>query len=90
MSAQQGHDAVVKLLVEHKSINVNLADEYGKTPLIQSAQNGHTRVVHLLLQHPDIDVNLQREGGATPLYSVVQKKVTVLLSTSLAWPAWAG
>ena len=24
------------------------------------------------------------------LYSVVQKKVTVLLSTSLAWPAWAG
>ena len=23
-------------------------------------------------------------------YSVVQKKVTVLLSTSLAWSAWAG
>ena len=23
-------------------------------------------------------------------YSVVQKKVTALLSTSLAWPAWAG
>ena len=23
-------------------------------------------------------------------YSVVQKKVTILLSTSLAWPAWAG
>ena len=26
----------------------------------------------------------------TDTYSIVQKKVTVLLSTGLAWPSWAG
>ena len=35
---------------------------------------------------------MQRPFAAAPAvyYSVVLKKVTVVLSTSLAWPAWAG
>ena len=64
MAAQNGHTAVVSLLLENHA-QIDLADNDGITPLLMAAKNGHTEVVRLLLQAgADPLVSVQ---GATPL-----------------------
>jgi ankyrin repeat protein len=47
-AARNGHEAVVKLLLE-KAADVDSEDGYGRTPLSWAAENGHGAVVKLLL-----------------------------------------
>src|SRR5271156_6649788 len=54
-AASSGHEAVVKLLLEHKA-DVNAKDSYGETALHGAASKGHEAVVKLLLEHK-ADVN---------------------------------
>jgi ankyrin repeat protein len=50
-AASSGHEAVVKLLLEHKAdVNVK-GGWYGRTALYRAASNGHEAVVKLLLEH---------------------------------------
>jgi ankyrin repeat protein len=49
-AAVDGHEAVVKLLIE-KGANLECRDtKHGQTPLWQAAANGHEAVVKLLLE----------------------------------------
>jgi hypothetical protein len=48
-AAENGHEGVVKLLVE-KVVVVDSKDESGQTPLSWAAENGHEGVVKLLLE----------------------------------------
>ena len=51
-AAQNGHEAVVKLLLETGKVDVDSKDKgYGQTPLSWAAQNGHEAVVKLLQSH---------------------------------------
>jgi ankyrin repeat protein len=48
-AAQEGHEAVVKLLLE-RGAQVEVTDRYGRTPLLWAIEKGHEAVVKLLLE----------------------------------------
>ncbi|KAH0536261.1 hypothetical protein FGG08_006856, partial [Glutinoglossum americanum] len=67
-AAENGHEAVVKLLLGVESIDMNSKDWYnGQAALLWAAQNGHEAVVKMLLSVESIDVNSKDEGGKTAL-----------------------
>jgi ankyrin repeat protein len=50
-AAGQGHEEVVKLLLQTGKVDVDSKDtEYGRTPLSWAAEEGHEEVVKLLHQ----------------------------------------
>jgi ankyrin repeat protein len=64
-AAGNGHEAVVKLLLETGKIEVNSVDQDDRTPLSYVAENGNEAVVKLLLETEQVEV----DGGydRTPL-----------------------
>ena len=60
-----GHIEVVKLLLTHPNIKVNLKDHQGRTALMQSAILGNSGIFKLLIERDDIDVNLKDLDGKT-------------------------
>src|ERR1700722_11780231 len=67
ISAENGHEAAVKLLLVWDDVDVNSKDRYGRTPLSWAAENGHEAVVRLLLAQGDIDTDSKDSDGQTPL-----------------------
>ncbi|KAF2192361.1 ankyrin, partial [Zopfia rhizophila CBS 207.26] len=47
-AAENGREAVVKLLLETGKVDVDSKDNYGRTPLSWAAERGHEAVVKLL------------------------------------------
>jgi ankyrin repeat protein len=45
---EKRHEAVVRLLLAKKGVDLDSKDEYGQTPLWWAARNGHEVVVKLL------------------------------------------
>ena len=66
-AAQNGHEAVVKLLLETGKVDVDWKDSFGWTPLSCAAQNGHEAVVKLLLETGKVDVDSKDGLNKTPL-----------------------
>ena len=58
-AAENGHEAVVKLLLATKGVDPDLNDGYYQTPLSLAARNGHEAIVKLLLAtkqaNPDLE-----------------------------------
>jgi ankyrin repeat protein len=48
--AENGHEAVVKLLLTTNGVDPDSKDKHGRTPLSWAAENGHEAVVKLLLE----------------------------------------
>ncbi len=48
-AAMNGHEAVVRLLLETGKVDINSRDGKSGTPLSHAAENGHDAVVKLLL-----------------------------------------
>jgi ankyrin repeat protein len=46
-AAEQGHEAIVKLLLEAEAI-VDFKDKWGRTPLSRAIEKGHITVVNML------------------------------------------
>ena len=65
-AAREGHEAVVKALIE-AGADVNKAKNDGETPLYMAASNGHEAVVKALIE-AGADVNKADDDGWTPLY----------------------
>jgi len=70
-----GSAAALQLLLDVRSVNVNLRDRAFMTPLMLAAIFGNSECVKLLLAHPDIDPNAGRAycgaDGFYPLYAAV-------------------
>jgi ankyrin repeat protein len=66
MAAENGHGAVVRLLLEAQ-VDVDVKDEYGGTVLHRTAVNGHEAVVPQLLE-AKADVNAKTESGRRALH----------------------
>ncbi|KAH6867775.1 hypothetical protein B0T10DRAFT_596896 [Thelonectria olida] len=71
-AAEQGHEAVVELLLATRKVNVNSKHwDFNQTPLLWAAANGHENVVQLLLQagaQPD----LRDSDDQTPLTRAIE------------------
>ena len=67
-NSYEGNTEVVKklLLKNDYTINVDIENELGHTPLIVASSRGHTEVVKLLLERK-ADVNKQNKNKATAL-----------------------
>ncbi|KAI9781824.1 MAG: hypothetical protein M1816_002174 [Peltula sp. TS41687] len=64
---KNGHEAVVKLLVERDDVDADSRDNSGPTPLSGATENGHEAVVELLLARNDVEADPKDENGRTPL-----------------------
>src|SRR5207302_1796321 len=65
-AAENGHEAVVKLLIE-KGAELESKYNYGQTPLLWAAENGHKAVVKLLLEKGAELEPRDKNYGQTPL-----------------------
>ena len=70
-AAENGHEAVVKLLLE-KGADLESRDSTGRTPLSRAAENGHEAVVKLLLEK-GADLESKDSTGRTPLSWAAEK-----------------
>ncbi|KAH7008750.1 ankyrin repeat-containing domain protein [Ilyonectria destructans] len=64
-AAENGHEAVVRLLVD-RGAHTEAADKKGRTPLLRAAKNGHEAVVRLLVDRGAHTEAADRKGR-TPL-----------------------
>jgi len=68
-AASNGHEGVVKLLLNTGKVDVDLKDtKYGWTPLSWASENGHEDVVKLLLDTGKVDADSKSNSGKTPLW----------------------
>ncbi|KAK0510326.1 hypothetical protein JMJ35_007720 [Cladonia borealis] len=65
-AAENGHEAVVKLLLSYDVAADSQDTRYGQTPLSWAAENGREVVVKLLLSY-DVAADSQSKYGRTPL-----------------------
>jgi len=67
-AAGNGHDGVVKFLLERGDIEPDRPDDKGGAPLFWAADSGHEEVVKLLLSRNDVDPNRARKNdNETPV-----------------------
>jgi len=65
--ARNGHDGVVKLLLEREDVDPDRSDKLENTPLSWAAGNGYEGVVKLLLEREDVEPDRPDNQDGTPL-----------------------
>jgi ankyrin repeat domain-containing protein 50 len=66
-AARNGHEAVVRLLLDSGKVDANSEDRGGHTILSRAAGNGHAAIVKLLLDSGKVDANSEDRDGYTML-----------------------
>jgi Ankyrin repeats (3 copies)/Ankyrin repeats (many copies) len=66
-AAANGHEAVVRLLVDRDDVEADSKDRYDQTPLSWAAANGHEAVVRLLVDRDDVEAESKDWYDQTPL-----------------------
>jgi ankyrin repeat protein len=72
-AAEEGHEGVVKLLLEIGKANADLGDEDGWTPLSRAAWEGHEGIAKLLLEIGKANADLEDSYGRTPLSRAAER-----------------
>ncbi|KAL7916811.1 hypothetical protein GGI35DRAFT_49562 [Trichoderma velutinum] len=67
-ASENGHEAVVKLLLDTDKVDVNSTNGDGGTPLHYASLRQHEDIVNMLLDTRGIDVNSQDVYGYSPLH----------------------
>ena len=60
--------------MEDESLDVNLSDRFGRTPLFFACSENHFSVVEKLLKHPNIDVNRKNDDNESFPLDVASNK----------------
>ena len=71
-AAKNGHEIILRLLLDREGLEVNSQDEFGWTPLSLAIQHKHRAAAQLLLEHDNIYADLKDEMGRTPLSYAAQ------------------
>ena len=90
-AAENGHEAVVKLLLSRDDVAVNCWDQYARPPLLLAIQNGHEAIVKLLLSRDDVAIDYQNSYGQTPLLLAARnghKAIVKLLKQEMRHPRY--
>ena len=66
-AAEEGHEAVVRLLLSRDDVAADSRDSLGQKPLSWAAKAGHEAVVRLLLSRDDVVADWPNFWGRTPL-----------------------
>lgn len=66
-AAENGNEAVVKLLLDKRKANPNFRNNQGQTPLLRAVEAGHMTIVRLLIGSGKTDLNVRNQQGLTPL-----------------------
>lgn len=67
-AAKWGHLQVAELLLANKSLDVNMRDSSGKTPVYIAAENGHVEIIKLFRTSPRCRLNDEDNSKWTPLF----------------------
>jgi ankyrin repeat protein len=65
---------VVKMLLDHESIDINVQDIENSTPLHYAAKTGNLDIVKMLLaqdRHYKVDANMEDKDGKKPVYYTI-------------------
>ena len=71
-AARNGHDEMVKILLEREAIDPDKPDNSGQTPLSRAAGKGHKGVVRMLLEQGGVNPTRPNNHGLTPLSFAVK------------------
>lgn len=69
-AASRGNEEIVKILLQHSKVNVNVKDVSGKTALHMACCEGHSKVCQLLLNY-GADIKAVSADKTTPLHSAI-------------------
>lgn len=83
-AAFQGHEAVVKLLLEREDVHADPKDHQYRTPLMWAAEGGHEAIVKLLSGREDVQINHKDIAGYTPLRCAVEYGHEAIIKLLLA------
>jgi ankyrin repeat protein len=78
---------ILKLLLAHEAVQVNRADDDGRSALHLAADAGSLEAVKELLASPGIDVNLADGEGKTPLHLAVAHNALSVVKLLVECPA---
>ncbi|MCK4650728.1 ankyrin repeat domain-containing protein [Candidatus Babeliales bacterium] len=83
-----GHTEIIKKLLQHPDINVNVQDNnfLNTNILIQASNNNNTEIVKLLLNNPYINVNTKDNYNNTALMYAVKNGFTKIVTLLLKHP----
>jgi ankyrin repeat protein len=80
---EEGHAAVVKLLLETSQVDIDSKDKDGQTPLLWAARKGHEEIVKLLLATGRAKVESKSTNGEIPLFWVASRGYEVIVKLLL-------
>lgn len=72
MAAQEGRKEIIEILVKRKDVDIDLADNQGMTPLMNSVYNNHIEITRLLISKIK-NINAASEDGITALIIAIQE-----------------
>ena len=75
MARYKGHLEIVRELLKHNKVDVNLPIIHGATALCIASGMGHLEIVRELLQHNKVDVNVPKKDGVTALFIASQMAI---------------
>jgi len=79
-AVRQGHEVMVKTLLERRDVSPNAADKHGVTPLHRAVIDGRAGIVEMLLERKDLTPGTADKDGQTPLLrAIIDKRVDILL-----------
>ncbi len=73
LAAEEGHEAMVKLLLSRDDVAADSRDEGDRTPLFCAAKGGHEAIVKLLLSRDDVAADSRDNRGRTPLFCAAER-----------------
>lgn len=72
IATENGHEAMVKMLVEANPRLADTRDVDGRTPLMRASGVGNLPIVKLLLDTDQVDVNAKDNNGRTALNRAIR------------------
>ena len=67
-------EELLNIILSHPGVNVNIMNNYGRTPLIIASSYQEVKIMRTLCQMSEIDPNIRDHSGFTALYFAIDKK----------------